>query len=59
MRFKDESGIYIDIREDNILTIGSVSDSDCTFVILKDNPNKVYTIPIKEKELRNNIKTLF
>lgn len=59
MKFKDKSGIYVNITENNILAIGSVSDSDCTYVILKNNPNKVYTIPIKEKELRNNIKTLF
>lgn len=58
MKIKTNSGIYIDVREDNIVSIGSISDSNFCYVIIKGD-ERVHRINISEKELRNNIKTLF
>lgn len=58
MKIKTNSGIYIDVQEDNIVSIGSISNSNFCYVIIKGD-KRVHRINISEKELRNNIKTLF
>jgi hypothetical protein len=57
MKFKTESGKYIDVKEDNIVCIGSITNSKSCYIIIKGNP-KVHKIKITEEELKNNIKTL-
>ena len=58
MKIKTKAGIYIDVREDNLVAIGSITDNDFCYVIIKGD-KRVHRINIPEKELRNNIKTLF
>lgn len=58
MKLKTNNGIYIDVREDNIVCISSITDSNFCYVIIKGD-KRVHRINISEKELRNNIKTLF
>ena len=58
MKIKTDAGIYIDVREDNLVSTGSITNCNFCYVIIKGD-KRVHRINMSEKELRNNIKTLF